>query len=47
MEAIKNAKAFKIAVFVVREYGGQEIGGARFKHIQDCAEKALEKAGVK
>ena len=47
VEAIKSANASNVVVFVIRQYGGEHLGGSRFKHIKACAEKALEEIGVK
>ncbi len=43
LETIRFKKVSNTVIFVVREFGGQEIGANRFKHIKDCSEKVLNK----
>ncbi len=43
MEVLKTNNTVNTIVFVVREFGGVEIGGKRFEHIKQCTEKVLEK----
>ena len=47
LEAITAAKATNVAVFVVRQFGGLEIGMNRFSHIKTCADGVLKKLDKK
>ena len=42
LEAVKASNATNVAVFVVREFGGEHIGLNRFKHIKTCAGDVLK-----
>ncbi len=46
LEVVKDNKVANTVVFVVREFGGQEIGPKRFVHIKECAQKVLKKMNV-
>ncbi len=43
LELLTVKKCANIAVFVIREFGGQEIGPNRFTHIRDCTTQVLKK----
>lgn len=42
LKTLKETKLYQIAVFVIREYGGQNLGVLRFNIMQNIARKALE-----
>lgn len=44
LNVIQNHHLSNIAVFVIREYGGENLGPQRFITIKDLAAKALEAA---
>ncbi len=46
LETIKEKKLSNVAVFVIRQHGGVDIGGKRFMHIKDSAVNVLKKAGL-
>ncbi len=43
LEFLKVKKCANVAVFVVREFGGEHIGPNRFNHIRDCTEQVLKR----
>lgn len=42
LNVIRDTKFTNVAVFVIREYGGQHLGPARFTTIREVAEEALQ-----
>lgn len=42
LKVIKDSKLYQVAIFVIREYGGQHLGPKRFDIMCDLASRALE-----
>ncbi len=40
-QVIDKSEKIGVAVFVMRQYGGEHIGKSRFEHITFCAKEAL------
>ncbi len=46
LESIKLKNVTNAAIFVIREFGGIEIGSKRYVHIKQCTEKVITKMGL-
>lgn len=42
LNTIKEANLGDVAVFIIREYGGENLGPVRFEIMKDLAEQALQ-----